>query len=306
MRNGAVQLNIRQIQEWGRYHRLLHGQWPRRDSGALYGQPGVYWSLVDRCLRHGGCGLRGGTTLSLLMRKTSDGELHHGPHKRSLTVRQVLEWADQFHMRTGKWPTTASGRVAEAPDIKWSTVHQRLKRGDVEPARKTTLVRLLREQRGVWDSRQRARLTYPLILKWADAHYAHTGRWPVTLSGPVHGQPGEIWATIDMAMRNGRRGLSGTMSLSQLLQRERHELYHPTHPRISVQRVLECADLHHMRTGRWPSRKAGNVPHLPGVTWSQIDIWVARGKNGLPGGSSLSQLLKKHGRGRPLSTAGVQ
>jgi hypothetical protein len=147
--SGAFQLSIRQIQEWGRSYRLIHGQWPRRDSGPVHGQTDLYWSLVDRCLRYGGCGLRGGTSLSLLMRKTSGGELHHGPPKRSLTVRQILEWADQHHMRTGKWPTTTSGRVAEAPDIKWSTVHQRLKRGDVEPSRPTTLVRLLREQRGV-------------------------------------------------------------------------------------------------------------------------------------------------------------
>jgi hypothetical protein len=163
------------------------------------------------------------------------------------------------------------------------------------------LVRLLREQRGVWDSRQRARLTYALILKWADAHYARTGRWPVTLSGPVIGQSGEVWATIDMAMRNGRRGLSGTMSLSQLLQKHRHELYRPPPPRLNVNKVLESADLHHARTGRWPSRKTGSVPHMPGITWSQVDIWINRGKNGLPGGSSLAKLLKQHGRGRAMS-----
>jgi len=74
----------------------------------------------------------------------------------------------------------------------------------------------------VWDRRGKPRLTLKRILKWCDAHYNLHGRWPVTLSGPVHGAPGEDWAAIDMALRDGRRGLAGGSSLARLLEEERH------------------------------------------------------------------------------------
>jgi hypothetical protein len=34
-------------------------------------------------------------------------------------------------------------------------------------------------------------LTDELILAWAGAHKARTGRWPTAASGPVAGAPGE-------------------------------------------------------------------------------------------------------------------
>jgi hypothetical protein len=39
-----------------------------------------------------------------------------------LTVGQVLAWADAHHTRTGKWPTVASGPVAEAPGERWTAI----------------------------------------------------------------------------------------------------------------------------------------------------------------------------------------
>jgi hypothetical protein len=65
------------------------------------------------------------------------------------------------------------------------------------------------------------RLTEALILGWADAHEARSGRWPSALSGPVAAAPGENWTALDQALRRGVRGLPGGNSLARLLGRER-------------------------------------------------------------------------------------
>ena len=64
---------------------------------------------------------------------------------------------------------------------------------------------------------KRPDLTVEKVLAWADAHRAATGRWPTLTSGPVHGEPGEKWVNLDMALRRGRRGLPGGTNLSRLI-----------------------------------------------------------------------------------------
>jgi hypothetical protein len=64
-------------------------------------------------------------------------------------------------------------------------------------------------------------LTVTMILAWADAHRARTGRWPLASSGAVTGAPGEHWRALDSALRHGGRGLPAGSSLSRLLEERR-------------------------------------------------------------------------------------
>jgi hypothetical protein len=66
---------------------------------------------------------------------------------------------------------------------------------------------------------RRPPLTEKQILAWADAHFARTGRWPSTYSGPVTDAPGETWGKINSALYDGFRGLPGGDSLAKLLYR---------------------------------------------------------------------------------------
>jgi hypothetical protein len=289
----ATLLTLSQVRQWVVRHHEYFGRWPGRDSGPIFGVPGMSWSTIDRRLKQGRHGLAGGSSLSEVV-KAAGGNQNLRRAKPELTIKQILEWADQHHMRTGSWPTRESGAVLESPSIAWGTIEKRLRAGGLNHAGGMSLARLLRETRGVWDSRGKARLTHKIILKWADLHYARTGKWPVTLSGPVQGQPGENWAAVDMAMRNGRRGLSQRLSLSQLLTLERAELYDPYRVPLSIRQVLAWAQAHHRRTGRWPTRKSGTVHDAPGSTWGAINAALERGGRGLPGGSSLSRLLRDH------------
>jgi hypothetical protein len=60
-----------------------------------------------------------------------------------LTVEQVLAWADAHYARTGRWPTAASGFVADAPGEVWGHINNALARGNRGLPRGGSLVRLL-------------------------------------------------------------------------------------------------------------------------------------------------------------------
>lgn len=66
----------------------------------------------------------------------------------------------------------------------------------------------------------------------------------------------------------------------------------PTPLRISA--ILAWADAHHRRTGRWPTRTAGEIPECLWTTWRQVDRALQDGFRGLHGESSLPRLLSRH------------
>ena len=65
-------------------------------------------------------------------------------------------------------------------------------------------------------------------------------------------------------------------------------------PPLAVEQILAWADAHHAHTGQWPTRKSGLVSEAPGEAWSAIGSALVVGQRGLPGGSSLAQLLQEH------------
>jgi hypothetical protein len=77
-------------------------------------------------------------------------------------------------------------------------------------------------------------------------------------------------------------------------RRYRTRRRHPS-VRLSVSEILAWADSHHARTGRWPQVYTGAIwDALPGETWRRIDNALRYGLRGLPGGSSLIQLLSQY------------
>jgi hypothetical protein len=149
-------------------------------------------------------------------------------------------------------------------------------------------------------------LSQKKVLAWCDAHFRRTGRWPNVNSGPVAEAPGERWDALDNALRVGRRGLPGGSSLRRLLARKRG-LRHPLAlPPLTEEQVLRWAAQHRQRTGAWPRSNTGPVAESPGETWAGLNYALAQGKRGLPGGTSLAQLLATRSGNSPLSVgAGV-
>jgi hypothetical protein len=134
-------------------------------------------------------------------------------------------------------------------------------------------------------------LTVAQILAWADDYYRRTGRWPRASSGPVPGQPDEEWENIDRALRYGKRGLPGRTSLARLLAQGRGVRNRSSLPPLTEDQIVAWTQAYRRRTGKWPRHRREEVLEAPGELWCNLDNSLRRGGRGLPGGSSLHDLL---------------
>jgi hypothetical protein len=155
---------------------------------------------------------------------------------------------------------------------------------------------LLARRRGRRNRAALPRLTERLILSWAERHQQRTGERRTQMSGAVGDAPGENWKTLDSALRRGWRGLRGGTTLAELLARRRGRRPHKARPELSAERVLAWAQAYRTLYGAWPTVRARAVGGT-GETWLGLDLALRNGNRGLPGGSSLSRLLKGGGMG---------
>ena len=105
------------------------------------------------------------------------------PRRGSLTIDQILAWAESHRERTGSWPHPGSGRVYLAPFETWRGLDKAPREGHRGLPGGSPLARLLVEHRGVRSSCALPRLTVHQILAWADAFHQRTGKWPQVRSG---------------------------------------------------------------------------------------------------------------------------
>ena len=139
-------------------------------------------------------------------------------------------------------------------------------------------------------ARKRPDLTVALILGWADAFRARVGRWPTRTDGRV-ALPDTSWSAVNTCLYRGLRGLNPGSSLAKLLLEHRGRRHKNYLPRLTPALILTWVDAHRACTGEWPGKACGPVATAPGETWSGVDAALAMGLRGLPGGSSLPQLL---------------
>jgi superfamily II DNA or RNA helicase len=282
-------LTIEQILEWADAHYAKTGAWPQTIGGEVIGAPGEKWSSINGNLMTGGRGLPGGSSLAQLLAE------QRGVRNRKalpvLTIEEILQWADVHRAKTGQWPNKDSGPLSDAPGETWAGINAALLAGIRGLSGGSSLSQLLAEHRGHRNQKRLPHLTIEQILEWADAYHAKTGQWPNQNSGAVVAAPGEKWENINAVLRDGSRGLSGGSSLAQLLAEHRGVRNRMNLSELTIEQILEWADAHHAKTGRWPNRKTGAVLGAPGEEWDRIDSSLMRGGRGLPGGSSLAQLL---------------
>jgi hypothetical protein len=63
---------------------------------------------------------------------------------------------------------------------------------------------------------------------------------------------------------------------------------------LTVEAILAWADRHLARTGQWPKATSGKLEGGCGESWAAIASALSVGLRGLPGGSSLPELLAGH------------
>lgn len=137
---------------------------------------------------------------------------------------------------------------------------------------------------------QKPPLTIESILAWADSHYQQTGMWPRQNTGPILGTE-ETWSAVNHALDRGHRGLSvKNYSLAQLLEDYRGVRNRRGLKTLTEDQILELADQHHRRTGRWPNRDSGDIDGTED-SWSSICVALRNGARGLPRKITLADLL---------------
>jgi hypothetical protein len=104
----------------------------------------------------------------------------------------------------------------------------------------------------------------------------------------------EKWKYLDQCLRMGRRGLPGGSSLHNILRelKQRPET-------VSERQIRIWAKAFFKDTDRWPTKHDQNSLRYStyDITWHGWDRALQRGWYGLPGGSSLSELVAPLRRG---------
>jgi hypothetical protein len=282
-------LTHKQVLAWADAHHKSTDSWPTSKSGPVANTLGEKWRALDTALRLGLRGLPGGSSLAqLLAQERGVRNIQQLPR---LTQKQILAWADAHQRRTGSWPTSDSGSVADAPGETWHAIHSALLLGRRGLPGGSTLPQLLAEHRKVRNPRQLPRLSVKKILTWARAHRQRTGQWPTRATGPIPEAPGETWSAVNSALTSGCRGLAPGMTLTALLAAQRIVPRESDLPRLTVKQILAWADAHHERTGTWPHARCGPIAEAPTETWRGVDNALRNKQRGLTGGITLFQLL---------------
>jgi hypothetical protein len=207
------------VLEWADLHFARHGAWPDRNTGSINSRPGETWHNINAALHRGGRGLPGGSSLARLL--DDQRGVRNPANAPRLSTRQILAWADAHHLRTGKWPTSQSGSLDDAPGETWQAIARALHFGQRGLPGGSTLARLLAARRGVRNRKGAAPLTLKNILSWADAHFRKTGNWPYPGTGRIVEVPGDTWLAVDRALRREGRGWRGPTTLARLLAKHR-------------------------------------------------------------------------------------
>ena len=211
------------------------------------------------------------------------------------TIPKALQLIQGYLDKHRTWPTRDSGRIYEGSPDTWTGLDIALKNGNRGLPGGTTLARFIAE---TWRVRNRSSplVEFDLadVLRWCDYHFARTGAWPHVDSGAVAAAPGETWGAINHALSRAVRYMGEPTSLARLLAAHRGvPNIHDQSP-LTEEQILAWADLHVVRTGRWPTRTSGADVDAPGENWKNFNYALIRGNRTLTSGSSLARLLAKH------------
>jgi hypothetical protein len=206
-------LSHAEILKWAGAFKKKTGNWPTEESGPIPESPGDTWLSIDKALRRGRRGLRGRYSLSRLLADRRGVTRH--VRKPPLSFEQILVWADAYKKRRGRWPKANSGRIKGTGET-WYSVQKALYAGKRGLPAGWSLARLFAEYRGVRNHLGLPQLSESKILKWIKAYIRRHGKMPTSESGPIDESRGETWCGVNMALRQGGRGLKRGGSLAQL------------------------------------------------------------------------------------------
>ena len=248
------------------------------------------WSGIRIALKNGARGLPRPITLAdFLWEKRG---VPNKANRPKLSVEQILKWIDEHKKQQGVWPDQNSGPVQDTVES-WRGIDVALNKGGRGLPGRSSIRTLLSDHRGVRNSKHKPALSVSQILKAADAFQARTGQWPKTsMTAELAEGTEDSWASIDAALRLGKRGLRKS-SLADLLSRHRGVRNHLKAPHLNLKQILRWADRHKREAGVWPTADTGQITGAKHEKWANVQAALTQGTRGLPGGDSLSRLLER-------------
>jgi hypothetical protein len=187
-------------------------------------QPKEAWSRIDGCLHEGCRGLKGGETLIQLGRrhfpKVEPPPKPLAPPK--MTEETIVEWMRTFEAKYGVLPKSSEKReVPGHPDKNWTAINTALKQGLNDLPGDSSLAQLKVQHFGYQHHLSRPPLAEAAVVEWMQESYRLHGTHPTPNDRrAVPAQTDENWQALNIALRNGNRGLAGGSSLAEL--RELH------------------------------------------------------------------------------------
>jgi hypothetical protein len=133
------------ICRWAEAHCRETGALPDEKSGPVKAAPGEDWKTVNESLRLGLRGLRGDDSLAQLLSRRFN--IRSRTTAPPLTIAQVLSWAMDHQIRTGRLPDAYSGPVRAVLGETWQKIDDCLRRGRRGLPRGGSLAQLLAQHR---------------------------------------------------------------------------------------------------------------------------------------------------------------
>jgi len=286
-------LTEEQIISWAKEWFEKYGKWPTANSGEIEGTNGENWTALNSATS---AALRGfPRKISLANLLQEHGLKKNKANQGALTEEQIVGWMDRHFVATGKWPTQRSGKVLGAKHDKWLDIDNALASGSRGLPGNSSIATLREKYRKVRNTASVPDLTEEKILEWADEYYVIHEEYPQKTPTEIPDSGGETWGGVDVALRNGRRGLQRKITLAQLL----HESGKKKNPfgseDLSEEQVLEWADKHYQVHKKYPTARSGIIEDTL-ETWSAVSGALYQGTRGLSKGESINQFLHRHGR----------
>jgi hypothetical protein len=292
-------LTIETITKWIAEYREREGRFPTQRSGEIPGSDGMKWSAIDMALTHGRRGLPDGSSLAKFIAE------NFGVRNRTtlppLTVAMIEQWVMEYHAREREWPTERSGIIEDSGGETWNAVDTALRFGHRGLSGDSSLPKFIAERFGVRNASNRPKLTEEMIKRWVMEWKTETDSWPTETCGEIPGSGGETWSAINQSLRGGYRGLPRGSSLGKFIAEHFHTRNQTNLPQLTVELIKRWISEWKIRTGKWPSIVAGEIPGTGGERWSTVNEALRRrngqtkGRScGLPGGSSLAKFIAEH------------
>lgn len=269
--------NLREddILSWAYANRDAEGNLP--GMAAAITSPAVEQKIrhLNQTLLFGFRGLTGGMDLPHLYYK-------HGliSWKPPITEQFVLTNIIKFFLKHNRLPLPADGAIEGLKDQEWVHMSRWGKRYGIGSLRQVYVRYGFRMER----------LTEDAIIEQAKKFHALHGRLPGAGDGLLPDYIGEDFHSINIALRQGDRGLGGGLSLDKLYIKHGLKL-----GELSEEIIIHHALRHFEKHGKLPNQYSGPVEGFPGESWRGWYNSLKEGTRNLGGGLSLEKLYIKHG-----------